>query len=81
MPPDIPPELLVPPELITIDSAFVAVFARLSETCTVKFAVAATLGVPEMTPPVDRVKPVGNAPALSDHVYGAVPPVAARVCE
>src|SRR5882724_7382966 len=47
--------------------------------CTVKFAVAAVLGVPLSTPALLRVKPAGKLPALIDHVYGAVPPVAVNV--
>jgi hypothetical protein len=48
----------------------------------VKFAVAAVAGVP-LIKPVDAVKvsPVGSAPALRDHVYWPLPPVAARVTE
>ena len=32
-----------------------------------------------MMPSVLRLRPVGNAPPVSVHVYGVLPPVAARV--
>ena len=46
----------------------------------VPFATA--VGVP-LIRPVDEfnVKPLGNVPEVSVHVYGAVPPVAAKACE
>ena len=37
--------------------------------------------VPVITPALDKVKPAGNVPALSDHVNGAVPPDAASVVD
>ena len=39
------------------------------------------MGVPLRTPPDDNVRPAGGAPAVTDHAYGCVPPVAARVWE
>jgi hypothetical protein len=61
----------------------VAVFAvgvAESVTITVKLAVAAMVGVPEMTPVAGvRLSSVGRAPAEIDHVNAPVPPVAARV--
>jgi hypothetical protein len=39
-----------------------------SATCTVKFAVPAVVGVPEISPLVDRVRPAGKLPATSDHL-------------
>ena len=39
------------------------------------------VGVPLRTPPVLRLRPVGNVPVDNVHVYGAVPPEAAIVCE
>ena len=39
-----------------------------SVTCTVKFAVPAVVGVPEISPLVDRVRPAGKLPATSDHL-------------
>ena len=51
-------------------------------TSTVKLVSHAPVGVPEMTPvEVFRLAHAGNAPLLMLHVYGAVPPVAARVAE
>ena len=43
-----------------------------------KLAVAAFVGLPEMSPVVAfNVNPAGNLlPVASDHLYGAVPPVA-----
>jgi hypothetical protein len=63
------------------ESASVAVCAgaELSETLTVKFAAAATVGIPESTPLEERETPRGRAPALTDQVKGATPPVAASV--
>jgi len=48
----------------------VAVCGVLSEslTSTVKLAVPALLGVPEMTPVVASVRPAGRLPALMLHV-------------
>jgi hypothetical protein len=51
----------------------------LSVTLTVKLDVPLAVGVPEMTPPLERVSPAGRLPEASDHVYAAVPPVALRV--
>lgn len=44
-----------------------------SVTRTVNVHVPTAVGVPEMTPPVDRVSPVGSVPADSDHANGDVP--------
>ncbi len=39
-----------------------------------------SVGVPETMPVLAaRVSPAGSFPAVTDHVYGVVPPVAARV--
>jgi hypothetical protein len=59
---------------------FVAVLLAASLTCTVNDAVAAVVGMPEITP-VDatRLSPAGNEPELIDHVYGVVPPFACNV--
>jgi len=40
-----------------------------------------SVGIPDITPAVLRVKPVGSAPPASFQLYGPVPPVAVRVCE
>src|SRR5262245_50903412 len=38
-------------------------------------------GVPLIIPVAEfRFNPVGNVPAASDHRYGGVPPLAAKVC-
>ena len=50
-------------------------------TLTVGVYVPAAVGVPLMTPPGDKVSPVGKEPDASDHVYGMLPPLAARVAE
>ncbi len=39
------------------------------------------VGVPESTPPLDKLVPVGTVPLDTLHVFGAVPPVAVIVCE
>ena len=51
--------------------------APVSMACTVKFDLPAVVGVPAMTPvAASIVSPSGNEPALTDHVYASVPPVA-----
>ena len=50
----------------------------LAVTWTVMVEVAAAVGVPLSTPPVDRLKPVGSVP-VEDQLYVPVPPVAANV--
>ncbi len=39
------------------------------------------VGVPEIVPPDESVKPPGSAPVLTLQVYGVVPPLAASVVE
>ena len=51
-----------------------------SVTCTVKLVWLSVVGVPEIVPSADRVKPSGSAPEAIDHAYGGVPPEAARLC-
>jgi hypothetical protein len=66
----------------TIERAFVAVPAGEAEsvTITVKFAVPAVFGVPEMTPVAAfRLRLAGGAPAEIDQVREPVPPLAASV--
>jgi hypothetical protein len=48
---------------------------------TVKVENPAVVGVPEIVPLVERVKPAGKDPELTLHEYGVVPPVAANVVE
>ena len=46
-------------------------------TLMVKFEVPAFVGVPDSTPvEAFRVIPAGRLPALTDHAYGPVPPLA-----
>ena len=67
--------------LIVMDSALDAVCKVLSATCTVKFAVPATVGGPLITPAGESDRPVGKDPPASDHVYGVAPPTPDSVCE
>ncbi len=68
-------------EVTAIVSCAVAVFADESATWTVKPKLPVALGVPLMAPvEALRANPVGKAPALSAHVYGPTPPVAASTC-
>ena len=64
---------------IVIRNARVAlrVFAPVTRAVKSKFPAAA--GMPEIVPFAFMVTPPGNAPADTDHAYGVVPPVAARV--
>jgi hypothetical protein len=66
---------------IVSDSCAVALSAgdALSVTATVKLAVPAAVGVPEITPALESVRPAGKLPVAIDHVYPGVPPVALRV--
>jgi hypothetical protein len=69
---------------IVMVSDWVAVFAVgvvESVTFTVKVEEPAVVGVPEIVPPVERVKPAGKVPELILQEYGVVPPVAASVVE
>ena len=56
-----------------------AVPVVLSVTVTVKLKVPSTVGVPESRPAPDKVRPVGSAPAVTENVYGALPPLAVNV--
>ena len=53
----------------------------LSVTVTVKLESPVPVGVPDMMPALDSVRPAGNAPELRDHVYPGVPPLAAKAAE
>jgi hypothetical protein len=44
----------------------------------VKLAVPLAVGVPEITPALEKVSPAGRLPADTDQVYPGVPPEAAR---
>ncbi len=55
--------------LITIDSASVQTWAALSLACTVKLAVCAVVGEPEMMPLLLlMVSPAGSVPEVTDQV-------------
>jgi hypothetical protein len=66
-----------------IDNDAVALIAGASAslTRTVNDDVPGTSGVPEITPPLPKLKPNGNAPDSSDHEYGVTPPDAASAAE
>jgi hypothetical protein len=67
--------------LTVIDNAAVAEADALSVAFTVKLAVPAAVGVPDIVPLAARVSPAGSVPPATDHVYGGVPPDALKVCE
>ena len=54
-------------EMATVSDA-VADWEALSVARTVKVREPATVGVPEMLPPVESVNPAGSVPLASDHV-------------
>jgi hypothetical protein len=67
------------PELSAVDPDMLSVGSTSIETvpdvespallaCTVKLLVPAVVGVPEITPPEDRLRPPGALPLSSDHV-------------
>ena len=62
-----------------IAKALVAVFCELSATLTVKFDGPDAVGVPDIAPAADKLKPDGNDPEEIDQEYPPVPPVAERV--
>ena len=69
-------------EVIVRLNALDALFLAVSVTCTVKLNEPAAVGVPERVPlAASSEMPAGRAPAVTAQVYGAVPPVAASVCE
>ena len=45
----------------------------------VKVKAPSVVGVPERTPAVVRVSPVGSAPLITVKVYGLLPPLAVMV--
>ena len=76
-----PPLIVNAAGLTVIDKPAVVVLAPLSVTLTVKFAVPAVVGVPDIVPAPDNVRPAGKAPAEMVHAYGVVPPVALNPAE
>jgi hypothetical protein len=67
-------------EAMAIERALVAVVFAESLTCTVKLLLPDAVGVPDIAPAAERVRPAGRAPALTVHEYPPVPPDAARDC-
>ena len=53
----------------------------LSVTLTVNVDVPDAVGVPLIAPDELSVNPAGRLPLTMDHVNGAVPPAAVRICE
>ncbi len=45
----------------------------------VKLDVPVPVGVPLRTPPLERLKPLGNEPEVTAYVYGPIPPDAVIV--
>ena len=69
-------------EVIVRLNALEALFLAVSVTCSVKLNDPAAVGVPERVPlAAFSEMPAGRSPAVTAQVYGAAPPVAARVCE
>ena len=60
------------PITIVIDNCFVLLPAELA-ALTVNVDVPAVVGVPEITPAAESVKPAGNVPLSMLHVMGVVP--------
>ena len=58
--------ITVNPSATMIDKLFVAVCPALV-TCTLKLLVPEAVGVPEITPWVDRLRPAGGVSLSSDH--------------
>ena len=66
---------------MVIDSVAVAVSAGelLSCAATEKLEVPTAVGVPEMRPVLDKLRPGGKLPEATFHVYPGVPPVALKL--
>ena len=65
--------------LMVNEKAALVVWEAESCTCAVKLKLPEAEGVPETAPVELSVIPAGSVPAVNDHAYGEVPPVAARV--
>ena len=63
------------------DTVAVRTGDELSDTDAVKLKAPAASGIPVRAPAAESVNPPGNVPEATDHVYGAVPPVADKFCE
>jgi hypothetical protein len=66
---------------VNVALAMDGVGKALSVTVTLNAAVPYPVGVPAITPLEAMPRPAGNAPEVDDQLYGAIPPLAARVCE
>jgi len=66
---------------ITTCNGSVVLWEAASVTFAVNPNVPAAVGVPDNTPALDSVSPPGSVPALTDHMYEPVPPVAASDAE
>src|SRR5215472_16778638 len=74
----------LPAAAIVMLSAFVTLWAVgvvESVSLAVKLNDPATVGVPEIVPVEDKLRPPGNAPALMFQLYGVVPPLPANAVE
>ena len=69
--------------LTAIESCLVTVACGESESLawTVNVEVPVAVGVPDIRPAEESERPGGREPAVMDHVYGLVPPIAERDCE
>jgi hypothetical protein len=81
---DVPTVRVAAWDATEIEKVVVAVWAvgvEESVTFTPKLAPPEVVGVPEITPLDERLRPAGREPELSVQAYGGVPPEAARVAE
>jgi hypothetical protein len=67
--------------MIVRENPFVTGFETLSATRITKLLIPTPVGVPPMTPAADNVRPPGNVPDATDHVYGGIPPLATNPWE
>ena len=75
-------ELPEPAEIVMLKLAVALVAGEPeSVTFTVKLEEPVAVGVPEIVPPEESVKPAGNDPEEMLQEYGVVPSVACRVVE
>lgn len=65
--------------LIAMLKDAVAVSELAPITWTVKLLAPLPVGVPEIAPAEESVRPAGKLPEAIDHVYGVVPPLAVSV--
>jgi hypothetical protein len=67
--------------MVTLKALCALCCGAVSVTRIVKLNVPSAAGVPLITPLDERLSPPGKDPEANDQVYGAVPPVAAKVRE